>query len=241
MILPDANWTVKQNCFIDEQATVRLNAGTNGNLTIDKDLRLGRPSADQAGRLQFPGTSTNIRTLTIGRDLLFGGEATAGGSNGLVMQPGNAANVEHRLRVGRNIERIGATANAAELVLFTGANGPRAVLELFSSQNGVYNKGGNPADLWRIEMNKGTDTTATFSVNLNTIHRTRCHNVQRRGNQVPHLAERAIHFERGTHAQSHKRRRPVPNSSNRRTHSAKRHGNRYWHEHRHLARWLTAH
>jgi fibronectin-binding autotransporter adhesin len=170
MILPDANWTVKQNCFIDEQATVRLNAGTNGNLTIDKDLRLGRPSADQAGRLQFPGTSTNIRTLTIGRDLLFGGEATAGGSNGLVvLAPANAANVEHRLRVGRNIERIGATANAAELVLFTGANGPRAVLELFSSQNGVYNKGGNPADLWRIEMNKGTDTTATFSVNLNTI------------------------------------------------------------------------
>jgi fibronectin-binding autotransporter adhesin len=167
MILPDANWTVKQNCFIDEQATVRLNDGTNGNLTIDKDLRLGRPSTDQAGRLQFPGTTTNIRTLTIGRDLLFGGEATAGGSNGLVMQPG--INVEHRLRVGRNIERIGATANAAELVLFTGANGPRAVLELFSSQNGVYNKGGNNADLWRIEMNKGTDTTATFSVNLANI------------------------------------------------------------------------
>jgi fibronectin-binding autotransporter adhesin len=167
MILPDANWTVKQNCFIDEQATVRLNDGTNGNLTIDKDLRLGRPSTDQAGRLQFPGTTTNIRTLTIGRDLLFGGEATAGGSNGLVMQPG--INVEHRLRVGRNIERIGAATNAAELVLFTGATGPRAVLELFSSQNGVYNKGGNNADLWRIEMNKGTDTTATFSVNLANI------------------------------------------------------------------------
>jgi fibronectin-binding autotransporter adhesin len=167
MILPNENWTVKQNCFIDEQATVRLNAGPNGNLTIGKDLRLGRPSADQAGRLQFPGTTTNIRTLTIGRDLLFGGEDTEGGSNGLVMQPG--INVEHRLRVGRNIERIGATANAAELDLFTGANGPRAVLELFSSQNGVYNKGGNNADLWRIEMNKGTDTTATFSVNLANI------------------------------------------------------------------------
>lgn len=169
MILPDANWTVKQNCFIDEQATVRLNAGTNGNLTIDKDLRLGRPSADQAGRLQFPGTSTNIRTLTIGRDLLFGGETTSGGSNGLVMGPGTA-DVEHRLRVGRNIQRIGAAANAAELDLFTTANGPRAVLELFSSQNGVYNKGGSSADLWRIEMNKGTDTTATFSVNLANIN-----------------------------------------------------------------------
>lgn len=169
MILPDANWTVKQNCFIDEQATVRLNAGTNGNLTIDKDLRLGRPSADQAGRLQFPGTSANIRTLTIGRDLLFGGETTSGGSNGLVMGPGTE-NVEHRLRVGRNIQRIGAAANAAELDLFTTANGPRAVLELFSSQNGVYNKGGSSADLWRIEMNKGTDTTATFSVNLANIN-----------------------------------------------------------------------
>jgi hypothetical protein len=168
MILPDANWTVKQNCFIDEQATVRLNAGTNGNLTIGKDLRLGRPSADQAGRLQFPGTSPNIRTLTIGRDLLFGGENTNGGNNGLVMGPGTA-NVEHRLRVGRNIQRIGAATNAAELDLFTTATGPRAVLELFSSQNGVYNKGGNNADLWRIEMNKGTDTTATFSVNLANI------------------------------------------------------------------------
>jgi hypothetical protein len=163
MILPSENWTVKQNCFIDHHAIVRLNDGTNGNLTIDKDLRLGRPTADRAGRLQFPGTSTNIRTLTIGRDLQFGGETTTGGNNGLVMGPGTA-NVEHRLRVGRNIERIGATANAAELDLFTGANGPRAVLELFSSQNGVYNKGGNNADLWRIEMNKGTDTTATFSV-----------------------------------------------------------------------------
>jgi fibronectin-binding autotransporter adhesin len=169
MILPNENWTVKQNCFIDEQATVRLNDDTNGNLTIGKDLRLGRPSNDQAGRLQFPGTSTNIRTLTIGRDLLFGGETTSGGSNGLVMQPGTTTDVEHRLRVGRNIERIGATANAAELDLFTSATGPRAVLELFSSQNGVYNKGGNNADLWRIEMNKGTDTTATFSVNLANI------------------------------------------------------------------------
>jgi fibronectin-binding autotransporter adhesin len=168
MILPSENWTVKQNCFIDHHAIVRLNAGTNGNLTIDKDLRLGRPTTNRAGRLQFPGTSTNIRTLTIGRDLQFGGEATSGGNNGLVMGPGTA-NVEHRLRVGRNIQRIGAAANAAELVLFTGANGPRAVLELFSSQNGVYNKGGNNANLWRIEMNKGTDTTATFSVNLNTI------------------------------------------------------------------------
>jgi fibronectin-binding autotransporter adhesin len=169
MILPSENWTVKQNCFIDHHAIVRLNDGTNGNLTIDKDLRLGRPTPDRAGRLQFPGTSTNIRTLTIGRDLQFGGETTSGGSNGLVMQPGTTTNVEHRLRVGRNIERIGATANAAELVLFTTATEPRAVLELFSSQNGVYNKGGNNADLWRIEMNKGTDTTATFSVNRNTI------------------------------------------------------------------------
>jgi fibronectin-binding autotransporter adhesin len=169
MILPNENWTVKQNCFIDEQATVRLNDGTNGNLTIGKDLRLGRPSTDQAGRLQFPGTTTNIRTLTIGRDLLFGGEATAGGSNGLVMQPGTTTNVEHRLRVGRNIERIGAATNIAELDLFIAATQPRAVLELFSTQNGVYNKDGNNADLWRIEMNKGTDTTATFSVNRNTI------------------------------------------------------------------------
>jgi fibronectin-binding autotransporter adhesin len=169
MILPDANWTVKQNCFIDEQATVRLNDGTNGNLTIDKDLRLGRPSTDQAGRLQFPGTTTNIRTLTIGRDLLFGGEATAGGSNGLVMQPGTTTNVEHRLRVGRNIERIGAATNIAELDLFIADTQPRAVLELFSTQNGVYNKDGNNADLWRIEMNKGTDTTATFSVDLANI------------------------------------------------------------------------
>jgi fibronectin-binding autotransporter adhesin len=168
MILPSENWTVKQNCFIDHHAIVRLNDGTNGDLTIDKDLRLGRPTADRAGRLQFPGTSPNIRTLTIGRDLQFGGETTTGGNNGLVMGPGTA-NVEHRLRVGRNIERIGAATNAAELDLFTGANGPRAVLELFSSQNGVYNKGGNNADLWRIEMNKGTDTTATFSVNLANI------------------------------------------------------------------------
>jgi hypothetical protein len=75
MILPSENWTVKQNCFIDHHAIVRLNDGTNGNLTIDKDLRLGRPTATRAGRLQFPGTSTNIRTLTIGRDLQFGGEA----------------------------------------------------------------------------------------------------------------------------------------------------------------------
>ncbi len=169
MVLPAVNWTVKQNVFIDEQATVRLNDGSaGGNLTIDKDLRLGSPSANQAGRLEFPGTSTNIRTLTIGRDLIIGRESTAGGENGLVMQSGTA-NVEHRLRVGRDIRTNGTGANQAELDLFTTATEPRAVLELFSTQNGVYNKEGNNADLWRIEMNKGTDTTATFSINLNTI------------------------------------------------------------------------
>jgi fibronectin-binding autotransporter adhesin len=59
--------------------------------------------------------------------------------------------------------------NQAEFDLYTTATGPRAVLELFSTQNGIYDKAGNNADLWRIEMNKGTDTTATFSVNRNTI------------------------------------------------------------------------
>ncbi|MDW8464852.1 MAG: hypothetical protein RML35_01260 [Chloroherpetonaceae bacterium] len=78
-------------------------------------------------------------------------------------------NVEHRLRVGRNIERIGGTVNQAEFDLFDAATENRVVLELFSAQNGVYNKGGVNADLWRIEMNKGTDTTATFSVNLANI------------------------------------------------------------------------
>jgi fibronectin-binding autotransporter adhesin len=173
MILPSENWTVKQNCFIDHHAIVRLNDGTNGNLTIDKDLRLGRPTATRAGRLQFPGTSPNIRTLTIGRDLLFGGEATSGGQNALVVQSGSA-NVEHRLRVGRDIRHTlynssDNPVNQAEFDLYTTANGPRAVLELFSTQNGIYDKAGNNADLWRIEMNKGTDTTATFSVNRNTI------------------------------------------------------------------------
>jgi fibronectin-binding autotransporter adhesin len=173
MILPSENWTVKQNCFIDHHAIVRLNAGTNGNLTIGKDLRLGRPTATRAGRLQFPGTSPNIRTLTIGRDLLFGGEATSGGQNALVVQSGSA-NVEHRLRVGRDIRHTlynssNNPVNQAEFDLYTTANGPRAVLELFSTQNGIYDKAGNNADLWRIEMNKGTDTTATFSVNRNTI------------------------------------------------------------------------
>ncbi|MDW8464853.1 MAG: hypothetical protein RML35_01265 [Chloroherpetonaceae bacterium] len=46
--------------------------------------------SDQAGRFQFPGTSTNSRTVTIGRDLLFGGESTSGGQNGLVVQDGTA-------------------------------------------------------------------------------------------------------------------------------------------------------
>jgi hypothetical protein len=168
MVTPAVNWTIKQNVFIDEQATVRLNAGTAGNWTIAKDLRLGRPSSNQAGRLEFPGTSTNSRTVEIGRDLQLGGEATSGGSNGVVVQDGTT-DVEHRLRVGRNIERIGGTVNNAELDLFDAANQNRVVLELFSTQNGVYNKGGSNADLWRIEMNKGTDTTATFSVNLNNI------------------------------------------------------------------------
>jgi fibronectin-binding autotransporter adhesin len=175
MILPSENWTVKQNCFIDHHAIVRLNAGPNGDLTIDKDLRLGRPTATRAGRLEFPGgTANNIRTLTIGRDLLFGGEATSGGQNALVVQSGSA-NVEHRLRVGRDIRHTlynpsDNPVNQAEFDLYTTANGPRAVLELFSTQNGIYDKAGNPADLWRIEMNKGTDTTATFSVNLANIN-----------------------------------------------------------------------
>lgn len=118
--------------------------------------------------MEFPGTSTNARTLTIGRDLIIGREVTAGGENGLIVQDGTV-NVEHRLRVGRNIETQGTGTNQAELDLFDAATENRVVLELFSTQNGVYNKEGNNADLWRIEMNKGTDTTATFSVNLANI------------------------------------------------------------------------
>jgi hypothetical protein len=85
------------------EATVRLNDGTNGNLTIDKDLRLGRPSPltklDGYNSLALQPIS---ESLTIERDLLFGGEATSGGQQwALVSAIGLQTNVEHRLRVGR--------------------------------------------------------------------------------------------------------------------------------------------
>ncbi len=167
-ILPAVNLTVRRSMFIDEQCTVRLSDGASGDIDIAQDIRLGRPSAGQAGRLEFPNTNTNVRTVTVGRDLRYGAETTAGGNNELTIQAG-AANVEHRLRIGRDISMIGtAGTQTALLDLFDAATEGRVALELFGTDNGLFTKDGSTtADLWRIIVNKGADTTASFSLDRN--------------------------------------------------------------------------
>ncbi len=116
------------------------------NLRItDQDWQANR------GNFHFPATGSPV-TVTVKGNVVISDPI-------MVDDPGVASTLEHRFIVGGDI-----IINEDNIDLFTATDRTSVILELDGETNNTYtNTGGTIMDLYRIEMNKGTNQTNTFT------------------------------------------------------------------------------
>ena len=156
--LETANWIIDQNNLV---LNYNFNCGwKHSNVTINKSMlvkgNLNISDYDR-GDLRFPGSGSPV-TVTVKGNVNVG-------DNIVVADPGSAADIEHKLIVGGNIN-----VKEDNIDLFNTADRPRVILEIDGETNNYYtNTAGTVPDLYRVVMNKGNDQNYSFSFNDNFI------------------------------------------------------------------------
>ncbi len=121
------------------------------NITISDNVQIGN---NNEGNITFPDDGENHR-FSIGGDLV----ATSGDPNTITTE--NAGSAIHTLAVGGNI-----TLEDINTFQLSSASGTQVNLELTGTGEHVLsNTAGVTVDMYRLLMNKGTDTTSTFTIN----------------------------------------------------------------------------
>ena len=133
---------------------LRLNDGADGDITINGDLRFDtKQNGDQ---VQFPTTGT-ARTLRVEGDIVMDDPGDE-----IEVLNTTSSNLTHTLQVGGSITQ--SNGGIINLYNGTGTNN-NAILELIGDNEAVYERtGGSNPVLYRIVMNKGIDTAATFTL-----------------------------------------------------------------------------
>ncbi len=128
----------------------------NYDITIADDVLVKRNlriTNQNRGEFHFPNSGSPV-TLTVNGNVTVGDPLIVDNSTN---------DIEHKFIVKGNI-----TVSDGNISLFNGANRPRVILELTGDNNGSYtNTAGTIAQLYRIEMNKGTSQADTFVFNNN--------------------------------------------------------------------------
>lgn len=121
------------------------------NIEIEGNVQLGN---NRAGSITFPDVGTNY-TLSIGGDLITNEPNTS--TNNQISVASTGTDI-HRLKIGGNIDlQFGD--------LFDLSDASNVILELFGEgQHTFTNTSAAVPDLYRVVMNKGSDTTSTFSI-----------------------------------------------------------------------------
>ena len=133
---------------------LRLNDGADGDITIKGNLRFDtKQNGDQ---VQFSTTGT-ARTLRVEGDIVMDDPG-----DGIEALNTTSSNLTHTLQVGGSITQ--SDGGIINLYNGTGTNN-NAILELIGDNEAVYERtGGSNSVLYRIVMNKGIDTAATFTL-----------------------------------------------------------------------------
>ncbi|MFC2124059.1 T9SS type A sorting domain-containing protein [Bacteroidota bacterium] len=131
------------------------NSAADGDITVTDSLAIG--DAINEARLQFNGTGS-VHTVTINGDIEIGEKGQLNVEDG-------AANLTHQLEAYQDI----TIATGGEFV--TQDSDSTEVLELELKGTGNHTFTADSVGLYRVIMNKGTDTTSTFTFNSNlTFH-----------------------------------------------------------------------
>ncbi len=156
LIIPE-DILVRRDLIIRQNAILQLSDGAAGDIEVMDDINF--TVNDGNDEIEFP-TSGNARTLTVHDDIQM-----EDGDNDVIEVLNTSPNgLTHRLRIGGSIDQ--QSGNTIDL--FNGNAGDNnAVLELFGTTDGTYTTDDNILDLYRLEVNKGSDTTSTFTFSNN--------------------------------------------------------------------------
>ncbi|WP_057953221.1 T9SS type A sorting domain-containing protein [Salinivirga cyanobacteriivorans] len=167
--LPDEDITMNGNLIIQAGARVLLNTTDNGDITVKGNMTLGTTPnpTGRIGALYFQNSGVE-RTFTVEGDILIrNGDHRDGDGDGandhsiIEVLNGGSDGLEHTLKVYGNI----TLEDKGKLDLF--GDDAVAVLEIAGESNNSFTQDGTSTDpeLYRVVMNKGTDTTYSFTMN----------------------------------------------------------------------------
>lgn len=158
----EQDFHVRQNFTIDGDAEFILHGGDKGDVIVDGELQLGDW---QGGVLSF-NSEDNPRNVEVGGIRYYMGRQETSLRSVRVLND-NPSGLEHTLTVRGDIYRDENSNN--RLDLFTdNEGGNNVILELAGDGENHFTVEGSDADqfnLYRIIMNKGTSTDATFTIN----------------------------------------------------------------------------
>lgn len=163
IVFPDADVEVTQRITVPGNMRVELNSGTNGDMLVRGNLQIGHPSCcGLVGQFLFPGGSANARTLTVLGDIQVRGSDT---QSLLGIDNPTAGAQTHKIILHGDIN-IHSSGGDIDLGDGNLAN-TNVELELQGTSDGQFinnDVSGSTVNLYRIIMNKGSDTTARFTL-----------------------------------------------------------------------------
>jgi hypothetical protein len=169
--LPNEDITINGNLIIQAGARVLLNTTSDGDITVKGNMTLGTTPnpVGRIGALYFQNSGT-ARTFAVESDILIrNGDHQDGDNDGtndhsiIEVLDGGSAGLIHTLVTYGDI--ILEDKGKLDLV----GDDAKATLEIRGASNNIFSQDGsstNP-ELYRVLINKGTDTTYSFSFNDN--------------------------------------------------------------------------
>ena len=167
--LPDEDMTINGNLMVQAGARVLLNTTSNGDITVKGDMTLGTsPNPDgRIGALYYQNNGT-ARTLSVEGDVLIRNGGHGDGDNDgnpdystIKVLDGGSAGLIHTLQVYGDIH----LEDQGQLDLV--GDDARAILDVVGKSDNEFSQDGTSAVpyLYRALMNKGTDSTYSFTFN----------------------------------------------------------------------------
>jgi len=151
----------------DLQIANRAALYVQGNIDIAKSLQIGVGYGH--GRLRFPNGATAY-CVTVGDNVILG-QTSSGTISGnyIDVEPGNTNNITHSLEVaGSIILKRNGNSSYPYLDFYLSSSENQVDLILTGeSTDSLTNDSGIVPDLYRLIINKGSDTTSTFTFNDN--------------------------------------------------------------------------
>ena len=160
-----------RNMNIRFAGTLKMNDGAEGDITILDSLRLGTIGGSWSGDLMFQSDGIG-RILTVGGDIIIDSDDppnAAAGPADFFVETGGSTNVIHQVNVGGSIIiRDDASLDGTFDLYTDNSGGANAILRFFGNSSEQFvNSTSNTPDLFRLVMDKGTDTTSVLTIQDN--------------------------------------------------------------------------